>query len=381
MAAQSTACTLAPCAHLPPHTRGSPHWNALAAEQGRLRTAERAELAAAAAADPLPKGIALADVYLVNGVIPEDSRLYGMRHAIRTPPFTGRGLMVAVREQGPDGPRKGLMLVSPCTLQSYHVPDECVETDGARAVPYPRARLVEKLLSRWSSARVMHEGGPDSGAYRLLHLLGAEPPAEAPSAERFEEERQRGGKPAGTPSPIRRGSRRGEVAAFFEGGAPRSVPEAMAKLGMTRSGVLSHLFCLNRDHGVGYELADDCARLVGEVLWSDAAASSGQQPSAASETPGGVAGEARAASGRGKPVRPDALRPIGTKRRADVARHFLAGWAPVDAAAAALGLSRSAVLSHLFTINAQNGLGYELSEDGRARLVVPDGHRAVAEGV
>jgi len=33
------------------------------------------------------------------------------------------------------------------------------------------------------------------------------------------------------------------------------------------------------------------------------------------------------------------------------------------------------VLSHLFTINKENGLGYELSDDGaQARLLVPEGH-------
>jgi hypothetical protein len=75
-------------------------------------------------------------------------------------------------------------------------------------------------------------------------------------------------------------------------------------------------------------------------------------------------------------VVPDALKPIPEPgKRATVARLFVGGWHDLSAAMAALDLDRSAVLSHLFTINKENGLGYELSEDSsKARLIVPDGH-------
>ena len=56
-------------------------------------------------------------------------------------------------------------------------------------------------------------------------------------------------------------------------------------------------------------------------------------------------------------------------------RVFVDGFHDVAEVCTKLDLDRSAVLSHLFTINKENGLGYELSEDGKcARLIVPEGH-------
>lgn len=73
---------------------------------------------------------------------------------------------------------------------------------------------------------------------------------------------------------------------------------------------------------------------------------------------------------------PEALKPIPEPgKRATVARMFVNGFFPIAEAMAKLDLDRSAVLSHLFTINKENGLGYELSDDSsQARLIVPDGH-------
>ena len=174
-------------------------------------------------------------------------------------------------------------------------------------------------------------------------------------------------------------SKRGEVAAFFMQDEPQSLHEAMARLGLTRSGVLSHLFTLNKGHGVGYELVSDCARLVVPdgfdlFAWVEPERPARAEKPARTNEDGTPYEPKKRTSG--KPAVPEALKPIPEPgKRATVARFFVSGFHDLAEVCAKLDLDRSAVLSHLFTINKENGLGYELSEDGKcARLIVPEGH-------
>jgi len=204
-------------------------------------------------------------------------------------------------------------------------------------------------------------------------------PAGVPGDDEADEPK-RGGKPVMEEAlrPCKRSSKRGEVAAFFMQDGPQSLHEAMARLGMTRSGVLSHLFTLNRDHGVGYSLSGDCASLLvpdGFDLFAvpEPVACVVEVGEDGEEVDAPTAPRKRTG---GKPIVPEALRPIPEPgKRATVARLFVGGWHGLADAMASLELDRSAVLSHLFTINKENGLGYELSDDGaQARLLVPEGH-------
>jgi hypothetical protein len=65
--------------------------------------------------------------------------------------------------------------------------------------------------------------------------------------------KKKGGKPLNAEAfkPVRMGSKRGEVAHFFINEI-RSVEDAERELGMSRNNVLTHLFSLNKYHGLGY---------------------------------------------------------------------------------------------------------------------------------
>lgn len=57
---------------------------------------------------------------------------------------------------------------------------------------------------------------------------------------------------------LKRDSKRGQVCDFFLKDTPQPIVECMSTLDMSRSNVLSHLSCANRDQGWGYELLGDC---------------------------------------------------------------------------------------------------------------------------
>lgn len=72
--------------------------------------------------------------------------------------------------------------------------------------------------------------------------------------------------------PLKRESKRGKVCEFFLRDVPQPIVECMSKYDMTRSNVLSHLSCANRDQGWGYELVGDCVKVVvpdGCEPWED----------------------------------------------------------------------------------------------------------------
>jgi hypothetical protein len=75
------------------------------------------------------------------------------------------------------------------------------------------------------------------------------------------EAKKSGGKEAdvlGLLKPVKRKSRKGQILAFFWPHT-RSIREAMAEFGITRSNILSQLYLLTKDHGIGYELKGDQA--------------------------------------------------------------------------------------------------------------------------
>lgn len=62
--------------------------------------------------------------------------------------------------------------------------------------------------------------------------------------------------------PLKKDSKRGKVCDFFLKDTPQPIVDCMSELDMTRSNVLSHLSCANRDQGWGYELTGDCVKVV-----------------------------------------------------------------------------------------------------------------------
>jgi hypothetical protein len=320
--------------------------------------------------------IDLVKTYFVNGTQPK-----GWRHqfTVQNPPTTGYGHVVVIRGE------KRSTLLCPFTLQSFQVPNSSGEMAMATVVPVMPARLIGLLTQSWHDASKLGLQRDFAVAAMVLTELGAEvPKMAAREYSEFSGEGDEAGKPKvqggkainnAALRPVKPDSKRAEVARFFHTPTPQSIHEAMARLGLTRSGVLSHLFCLSRDHGVGYELANDCATLLvpeGFDLFAYV-----EPEKKAPAVPVDADGQPREVKKRtsGKPINTEALSPIPEPgKRAAVAALFL-DWGTIKYAEETLELNRSAILSHLFTINKENGLGYELSEDGtKARLLIPDGH-------
>ncbi len=319
--------------------------------------------------------IQMARVYFVRGSMPSSQRT---RFEVKDPPTSGWGHVIVIPGE------KRSTLLSPFTLETWQVSNLCDELKSAEYVECTGERISHYINTAWTECVKLNYQRDFGIAAMVLTEFGQPVPKFIPApivASYGREEQKRGGKPIDLDAlkPCRVASKRGEVATFFMKDTPQSLHEAMARLGLTRSGVLSHLFTLNKDHGVGYELISDCARLLipegfDLFAWVEPErAAKAEKPVRTNED--GSAYEPKKRTG-GKPILPDALKPIPEPgRRATVARLFVDGFFNITEACTQLDLDRSAVLSHLFTINKENGLGYELSEDGTmARLISPEGH-------
>lgn len=311
-------------------------------------------------------------VYYVRGGAP---KYWPLRYEVSDPPTSGFSRALVIRGE------KRSTLFCPYTLFAYQVSNKCGELQGELCELDP-AKMGDVITRSWEMCVRLGFQRDFGVAAMVLTELGQPVPKFLPppvDVHRGDDEgKGRGGKPVAEDAlkPCNPSSKRADVARFFMTDEPQSLHEAMAKLGLTRSGVLSHLFTLNKDHGVGYELVRDCARLIvpeGFDLFDWTAPVKAEKPARVNED--GTPKEPPKKRTSGKPIVEDRLSPIPEPgKRATVARIFL-DWAPIVKAQEALDIDRSAVLSHLFTINKENGLGYELSEDSsQARLLIPDGH-------
>ncbi|UTC27999.1 hypothetical protein [Stenotrophomonas phage A1432] len=326
----------------------------------------------------MPSHIVFARVYFVKGGSP---KFWKRRWEISEPPTSGYARVIVIK-----GDKRSTILC-PHSLESFQVSNGSGELGTAERVDISAEDMAAWLSKGWESCAKLGLQRDYSVAALVFTELGfpvpkfLPPPPDASKGE----EAKRGGKPIVEEAlkPCRPASKRGQVAAFFMQEDPQSLHEAMARLGLTRSGVLSHLFTLNRDHGVGYELVSDCARLLipeGFDLFAyvePVKEAKPEKPVRLNED--GTVYEAKKRTS-GKAINLEALKPVPEpSKRATVAQFFVNGFFPVAEVMAAQSLDRSAVLSHLFTINKENGLGYELSEDStQARLLVPEGHAVFA---
>lgn len=307
-------------------------------------------------------------IYWIRGKAPN---FWRHTNDVDVPPTSGWSHAVVL-----DGPKRSTIFC-PFTLMAFQVRNTCGELAWSTPAEIGPERLAGVIEKSWEDCVRLGFQREYGVAAAILTSLGHPVPKFVPPAAERDDEQPRGGKPleARRLTPVDPASKRGAVAAFFMQDEPQSLHEAMARLEMSRSGVLSHLYTLHQAHGVGYELLSDCARLLlpdGYDLFAYVPPVRRERPA-----PVDADGQPREVRKRsaGKPVEPDHLSPVfeGSKRAA-VARAFL-DWHPIADATEALGIDRSAVLSHLFTINKENGLGYELSEDRTsARLLVPEGH-------
>lgn len=199
--------------------------------------------------------------YFIRGTAPK-TQIF--KPAIRKPPTSGWGIAVILPG------KKSHTLFSPFTIEAHTVPSGCAEIKYANDledlvdIDYSAlAEVIKRGWERYSNLGIQRDYGVASA---VLKLLGAEPPAaQTPGAVKAAEARKAGksggGKPAASETkPLKRGTKRAQVAEFFK--EPALIQQAMHELELTRSGVLSHLHCINKYNGFGYKLTGDSAELV-----------------------------------------------------------------------------------------------------------------------
>lgn len=129
-----------------------------------------------------------------------------------------------------------------------------------------RLQLIKGLINRWEQRCHLNIGGDfDTAALILTRLKGKVPTFRSKRVEERvakDGEKKRGGKPVAKKllKPLPEKGKRFDVLEHFK--AEKTIREAMATFGMSRSTVLTHLYRLNKDHGVGYELTGEKAKLT-----------------------------------------------------------------------------------------------------------------------
>lgn len=218
-------------------------------------------------------------VYWVSGDMPTKDR--SLANDVKNPPCSGWSHAFLIDKGG-----KLVTLFCPYTLESFQVTRNCGEiasmTMDRRYRPSEKnpqhnvedgwlqwtkereAKLLAIILKNWEMAGKLSLPGKDYDVAALvINMMGGDVPLRV-VAEGAEPDKPRGGKEAdvlGLLKPVKRESKRGLVLQFFLP-QPRSIREAMAEFSTTRSNILSHLFILQKDHGIGYTLTGDAAAIM-----------------------------------------------------------------------------------------------------------------------
>jgi hypothetical protein len=203
----------------------------------------------------------LVRTYFVRGAVPKN---WQFKPSIRKPPTCGFGLVVLLKN------KKSYTVFSPFTIEAYVVPENCGEVQWAQdlidLVDVDYGTIAEATLRNWERFSRLGIQRDFGVAATVLKILGTEPPVEqTPGAAKAAAARKAGKSGGGKPvadktTPLKKGTKRAKVAEFFVESA--MIQQVMQELDLTRSGVLSHLHCINKYNGFGYELTGDSARLV-----------------------------------------------------------------------------------------------------------------------
>lgn len=224
---------------------------------------------------PLAEGLYFGSVEWLYGSSPNGTG--GFKHEVRDPPNCGWGTVLLLDRETDDRGKPAKMVtlfalnwfdswqVSRHSLeyQSLRHPEHyCIRTgtfDGAGYDEAVLSRIKGAMQRKWTE--VMGYGWTQKDfdtAAVILRKLGLPVPLieRAPG----EPDRVSGGKEVSRTltKPVKRESRKGQVLAFFWP-ETKSIRECMAEMGISRSNVLSQLYLLQKDHGIGYVLQNDAA--------------------------------------------------------------------------------------------------------------------------
>lgn len=205
----------------------------------------------------LTEGLEVMRVYWVRGGSPRSAI---RRYEVKDPPNSGWAFVLVMRGD------KRTTLLCPYTLENYQVSNKSGEMHSM--VEHPQSpdasRVIALLRKSWAECQGFGWQKDYDLVVKVFRMLGAEVPEQIMRGGE-EDTRKRGGKEVGAAlaKPVKAESKRGKFLKWFmEGGNSRSVREAMAEFGMSRSNALSYLFMLRKDHGIGYDLQGDTAILT-----------------------------------------------------------------------------------------------------------------------
>lgn len=172
---------------------------------------------------------------------------------VTDPPTNGWSSVVVIDKEG----SKYVTLFCPFTFGSWQVSRNSSEYMSLYAMPSEVGRLELHLPERWDEIVRLGLTGDFDTAAKVFTMMGI--PVPTTTSGQKDVNKVRGGKEVSKAlsRPVKRGSRRGQVLAFFLEKPGSSIRVAMAEIGITRSNVLSQCFVLQRDHGIGYEVKGD----------------------------------------------------------------------------------------------------------------------------
>lgn len=224
---------------------------------------------------PLAEGLYFGAVEWLYGTSPAGTN--GFKHEVRDPPNCGWGTTLLLDRETDDRgrPAKMVTLFALNWFDSWQVSRHSLEYqslvhpehfkikrgcfDGTGYDEAMIARMRERLPKKW--AEIMAYGWTqkdfDTAAIIMRKLNLTVPLIERAPGE---PDKVSGGKEVSKAltKPVKQSSRKGQVLAFFWPES-KSIRECMAEMGISRSNVLSQLYLLQKDHGIGYELKNDAA--------------------------------------------------------------------------------------------------------------------------
>lgn len=306
---------------------------------------------------------------------------------IKDPPCTGKSRALVIwpeddAEETATSKRKKkaakrVTVFCPYTLQAYQVrftAREVSDQTAHRLTPKLIDQLAAIIDRNWKMyASFGFHRAYDVAALVLTRLGRPVPSYMRPADENLEftetEVPNRKGKPVAESllRPVNPSSKRGQVCAFFMKDGSGSLREAMATFDMSRSGVLTHLHGLHKDHGLGYVLQGDMATIMLPPGCTDPMDDGEQAVEHAKIV------EETAIKKSGKPCKPTvtALPPKGKRREVAL---LLVEEASIEEVAEKVSCTTNSVRSHLHDLHTKHGFGYELSADkSRGKLITPKG--------
>lgn len=265
---------------------------------------------------------------------------------------------------------KRVTVFCPYSLNAYQVRVTAREVSHQKAYPLT-VNLINKLETIINKNWKMYLDFGYQRAYDVAALvltkLGRPVPAHVPpKIKDFEYDHlnvpTRRGKPAADCllQPVNGSSKMGQICAFFLRDGLNSIHEAMAKFDVTRSGILTHLYNIHKNHGIGYVLKGDTAVLLLPNNCSNPIMEKAElaQHNTVRKT--------------GKPCKSSITRLPDKGKRRKVAL-LMVNEIPLAKVAEEVGCSLNSVKSHLHDLHTMHGFGYEFSSDKlSAKLIIPN---------